>query len=353
MDNLIDYINQAFFTEDTGIMNYFYQQQYQNYAPDINGYTLCFMVPPDLSGYRMKFNAGTGLYTQEDTNSYIGEVSNMMSFLAVDFTAPQSQVNTEQISSRTGAIPYATEVSESEQCSVTYIDTNQLDIYHFHHIWLEYIREVLEGVIDPAPEYLNSNSQIHINYSTPMNDIYGAIDYAASLYIVKYRPDMKTITYVAKCMGIFPQSLPNKELTGTRTSNELTTLPFNYFCTAYREATHLDSGNGVWILNELKDFIFKKYTTSSRSILGLLTGLGLQALFETDVGARLLKSVGQIGSDVVKYADVASTIYKSTEKFGQIFGVGQTFGESVGGITNIVSFPSFGSSSDDSDVGWG
>jgi len=345
METLIEYINQAFFTDNSGVMNYFYQQQYQDYSPDINGYLLCFMVPPDLSAYAQKYS--DGIYGQNDPNSYMGEVANMMSFLAVDFTSPQSQVNTEQISSRTGAIPYATEVTESENCSITYIDTKDLDIYHFHHLWIEYIREVLEGVIEPKPQYFMREQANDFAPSSGLS--YGGIDYAASLYIVKYRPDMKTITYVAKCMGIFPQGLPNKELIGTRTSNELTTLPFTYFCTAFREATSLDSGNAKWILGELESFIFKKFTGSSRSIIGLLSGLGMRSLLETNTGARLLKSVGQIGDDVVKYADSASTIYKSATKFGQIFGVGQSAGSSKGGIASVInSFPSPFSSSKDS-----
>ena len=259
METLVDYLNDTFggTTVSDGVLKYFYEQLYSQYSPDITGYTFVFMVPPDLSGYRVNKN-GNNLYSQVDPSSYMGEVGQLITFAAVDFTPPQSQVNTETISSRSGAIPYATEVSESEQCSVTYVDNSNLDVYMFHHLWIEYIREILEGVIEPSSEYI-----------TPDSDNFGAIDYAGSLYVVKYRPDMKTITFVAKCMGVFPQSLPAKELIGTRTSNELATLPFTYFCTAYREATAMESGN--WIITEVEK-VASKFSLSWQSVLGIATG---------------------------------------------------------------------------------
>ena len=257
METLLDYLQEAFSGDSPseGIMKYFYEQLYSKFNPDLNGFVIALMVPPDLSGYRIAKSGGNSYYSQTSPSSYFGEVSQLVSFAAVDFSPPQSQVNTETVSARTGAIPFATEVSESDTCSVTYIENSDLDIYRMHHLWVEYIREMLEGVIEPAPEYID-----------PTSDSFGAIDYAASLYIIKYRPDMKTINFVAKCMGIFPQSLPNKELIGTRTSNELTTLPFTYFCTAYREATAAEYDN--WILSEIER-VAARFSLSWQSVLGL------------------------------------------------------------------------------------
>jgi len=86
------------------------------------------------------------------------------------------QVRTENISLRSGAIPIASEVSETDTCSITFIDNRQLDIYMFHHIWVEYIREILEGTILPNPAYFDpKNIEAYGG-----NENYGAIDYAAS-----------------------------------------------------------------------------------------------------------------------------------------------------------------------------
>lgn len=321
MTTLIEYLNYAFagYSPSDGVMRYFYQQLFRDFNPDINGFTVALFVPPDLSGYRVNKFAGSSHYSQTTPSSYFGEVSQLMSFAAVDFTPPQSQVNTETISARTGAIPYATEVTESETCTVTYVETMDLDIYRFHHLWIEYIREVLEGVIKPAPEYLD-----------PMSDRFGVIDYAGSLYILKYRPDMRTITFAAKCMGIFPQSLPTKELIGTRTSNELTTLPFTYFCAAYRETTSVEFDN--WILAEI-EYIASKFSLSWQGVLGLALN-GFSRIIRTGVGmfGEVIRDITSLPGRAIEtvMGEVAETI-----------SVAQ--GESIGGVADvtgqIMSFP--------------
>lgn len=319
METLIDYLNDAFGNEDLGdgVLKYFYEQLYYQYNPDITGYTFIFMVPPDLSGYREK--KGGNLYNQTDTSSYFGEVGQFVSFAGIDFTPPQSQVNTENISARTGAIPYATEVTESESCSVTYIENSNLDIYMMHHLWVEYIREVLEGAIDPAKEYID-----------PKSENFGTIDYAASLYVVKYRPDMKTITFAAKCMGVFPQSIPSKELIGTRTSNELTTLPFTYFCTAYRETNSMEFDN--WILGEV-EMLAAKFGLSWKSVFRLATNSFLKSV---GIGKNLLN---QQVSSITQFPNRIAN--EGLSKATQI--IGKTSGQSLNGLgkinTSINRFP--------------
>jgi len=222
--DLVSYLNTVFTSPKSDVIKYFYQQLYREFSPDINGYTLIIFIPPDLSGYQQLVNMrgrdGKVLYDQTNKDSYMNIVGKIMTFAAVDFTPPQSQVRTGNISLRSGAVPIASEVSETDTCTITFVDNRQLDIYMFHHIWIEYIREILEGTIEPDASYysetdedLVKNSQSIENMRAEIN--YGCIDYAASFYIVKYRPDMQTVTFVSKCVGVFPQSLPNKELIGT------------------------------------------------------------------------------------------------------------------------------------------
>lgn len=255
------------------LIRFFNQMLRYNYNPDINGYTLLFMVPPDLSGLREEQDnpeAGSdlaksfgGIEGGSLTNALLN-VCKFITFAAVDFSAPQEQLNTEKISSRSGAIPYATEFTTSEQLSVTYIDDSDLTIYKFHQLWMHYIWDVLEGKIKPHKNYLDYNLRLDTYGS--FGEQYQAIDYAASIYIVKYKPDLRYISYIGKCVGVFPQSLPSKELIGQRTSNELTTLPFNYFCAAYRSevTTEMEnqsgySGDQFWILKEFHDHVLSKF----------------------------------------------------------------------------------------------
>ncbi len=239
---IIDYIDSVF--EKNGeVLKYFYKNLFKQYNPDINGYNLIFMMPPDLSGWNKTRGS---LYSQYGTDSYVHDISKFITFGAIDFTSPTQQVNTEKISSRNGAIPYVTEVSNTDQCSITYIDNSDIDIYHFHHMWIEYMRAVVDGFVEPADKYMDPNSSN-----------FGAIDYAASIYIVKYVPNLKDIRYISKSIGCFPQTLPSKELIGQRTSNELTTLPFTYFVAGYREATWKEENH--WLIQEFKDLVKVKF----------------------------------------------------------------------------------------------
>jgi len=266
---LTAYLDSVFNSPETEVVKFFYQQLYRDFSPDINGYTLVFFVPPDLSGY--KNLAGSPLYDQEDPASYMSTVGKIMTFAAVDFTPPQSQIRTENVSTRSGSVPIASEVSESETISITFVDNGYLDIYMFHHLWVEYIREILEGTIEPGADYYTEEIE---NDFAPISGNYGAIDYAASCYIVKYRPDMKTVTYVSKCVGIFPQSLPNKELIGTRSSNEIVTLPFTYSCSGFRESLYHEKSSKLWLFGELDDIV-KKFASKTESPMfgGFLGGV--------------------------------------------------------------------------------
>ena len=302
---LVSYLDTVFSDGQphSDVIKYFYQQLYRDFAPDINGYTLVFFVPPHLSGYEEL--VGKELYDIENKDSYMKIVSRIITFAAIDFSPPQSQVRIESVSTRSGSIPIAAEVSETDTMSITFLDNKELDIYMFHHIWVEYIREILEGTIEPNPSYYDSRFGEADNY--------GAIDYAASCYIVKYRPDMKYVTFVAKCVGIFPQSLPNKELIGSRATNEVVTLPFTYSCSGYREALHMEKDSFVWIFDELDDVV-KEFAIQSESPLfgGVLNNVigpvGGMLNNSTGNAAKLAGIVGDARKSVSKVSTVVKGI---------------------------------------------
>jgi len=237
---IIDYIDNVF-KQNEGVLKYFYKQLYKKYSPDVNGYMLIFMIPPDLSGWPQEH-----LYRQSG-DSYFFDTAKFITFAAIDYTPPTHQVNTEKISSRNGAIPYVTEISNTEQCTLTYIENSKIDIYHYHHMWIEYIKAVVEGYVEPASKYI-----------TPGSSDFGAIDYAASIYVVKYLPDLRSIIYISKSVGVFPQTLPSKELIGQRTANELTTLPFTYFVAGFRETTWRQDSTH-WLNLEFKQHIESRF----------------------------------------------------------------------------------------------
>lgn len=313
--DLVSYLNTVFDKSKphANVLTYFYQQLYRDFAPDINGYTLVFFIPPHLSGYDVL--TGGNHYSQIVKDSYMNTVGKIMTFAAIDFTPPQSQIRSENISLRSGAVPIASEVSETDTCSITFVDNRQLDIYMFHHIWVEYIREILEGTIEPDASYYDPEYSAESGGATK----YGCIDYAASFYIVKYRPDMQTVTFVSKCVGVFPQSLPNKELIGSRTTNEMVTLPFTYSCSGYREALYSEntsiSGTRHWLFGEL-DEVVQKFASQDESGMfgGFLGGVLNTALGSTSGALKNLtgnaaKLGGIIGS-TVSGVKICGVVYK-------------------------------------------
>jgi len=238
-DILIKYTRNLLTTQfPEKLIRQLYEQLYHEYQPDITGHTILLMVPPDLSGYRIKQPNAYGI---EGDISEIMNIANFIPFAAVDFSLPTYQVNAESVESRSGGVPYATEVVPTNQMSVTYIENSNLDIYNLHSLWIKYIWGVTAGLIKPDSRYIDKNSSL-----------FRAVDYVASFYVLKFDPSLTKIMYAGKAVGCFPQSLPNKELIGNRSSNELTTLPFTYYCSGYYEATAIDGNN--WIFKEIASF---------------------------------------------------------------------------------------------------
>ena len=201
--------------------------------PDINGYSFAFLIPPDLSGW-------------EINEADIDKVVKMVTFAAVDITPPTIQVNTESVRHRTGGLPYATEVSPGEQLSVTYIDTSDMMIYALHYAWVDYIKKVTRGLVEPSDDYISPNG-----------NEYGCIDYYGGMIIAKYRPTLDEPVMLGYAAGIFPQSIPSKETIGTRTSNEITTLPITYFCSEYKEV--MSELQSHWIVDMFKERIITRF----------------------------------------------------------------------------------------------
>lgn len=278
---LTDYVNQAY--SGNGILKYIYSKLFGEFTPDISGYTLLFMVPPHLSGYE---ESGNSNYTSNDS-SFMWDTSKFIPLLATNFTPPQIQMNSGILTGTSGTQHYATELSISDNMSITFVETKNLDIYSFHRTWLNYIYEVLEGNLSPSESYIESRQ----------------VDYMSSAYFVKFRPDMEYITYIGKAIGCFPKGLPSSELLGTRTQNDMTTLSFDYTVSDYREMTFYESSNDShWLIQELSALIFSRYggiTNSNSSVMGSV-GVGYgdianvaKRIFSSDIN-QVKKSVGNV-----------------------------------------------------------
>ena len=222
--------------DDNGPMQFFNKQLALDFNPDINGFSLCFFIPPPFLGLDE---------TSQLDQKYIDFIRLLVVFSAMDFTPPVRQVQLEKASARTGGIAYATEVEPSDQCSVSYVDNTDLDIFNFHSCWIDYMHDLMLGYIEVPAEYLS-----------PGAGNYGALDYAGSIYIVRYDFSMKNILYVGKCTGVYPTSLPNKEIIGQRSSNELSVIPITYSTGWYEETFQASHP----IISELHSDVISKYS---------------------------------------------------------------------------------------------
>jgi len=192
----------------------------QNFQPDITGYVLIYLIPPNLSG-------GIGLL--DFSNS---------PFLALDFTPPDYTLKTSEES---GGIQYGTGSSTGGQLSINFIEDSYLNVTLSHNIWVNYIVDVVKGEVSPDTKFISNN------------DNFAELDYATSAYIVKFTPCMTKVTYVGKATGIFPINLPVKEILGNRQTNELGMVGMNYVCAMYSSYT---PGANDWVLDNFNSDLY-------------------------------------------------------------------------------------------------
>lgn len=232
---LTNYINN--YTKNPAV-KYIYRKLFSDLSPDISGYTLLFMVPPNLSGFSKVL--GNNNYDQFGS-TFTGELAKIIPLLATNYTPPTIQINSSVLSGSSGSQHFPSELNISDNMSVTYIDTVNLDVYSYHVTWLDYIYQVHEGTLNPSDEMISNRT----------------IDYMASFYFVKWQPDAETIQYIGKAVGCFPKELPSTELIGNRLSNDLTNITFNYAVSNYYETTKNQQNN--WLFSELQNIIMSQY----------------------------------------------------------------------------------------------
>jgi hypothetical protein len=188
-------------------MRYFNYQMFHEFVPDVNGYTLSFLIPPTFNSFPIK------------DDSFMNYFQKLTCFAIYDVVPATEQVTSDRISNRSGGISFPIDVTPSEQITITYCDNYNMDIFNFHHYWVLYMKEIMEGFHSAPKAYLNYD-----------NDEYGALDYVGAAFIVKYDPSMTMVKYVGKAVGIYPTMMPNRETVGTRVTNELVMLPITYQC---------------------------------------------------------------------------------------------------------------------------
>lgn len=218
LGNLNDPVNEHIISKlNNALLEHFYSVFYNKGnsipnsegTPDVSGYTLIFLQPPVLSGLAYDLLPSSIITSRNSI------------FQALEFTPPEVSLTTDNLSSSSNIkLPFALGKTSGGTLSIRFLENMRLDMYSFHHNWLHYIEQVVLGYMDPIDEYIKS----------------GELDYATSAFVMRFKPNMKSMVYLGKAVGIFPTNLPNKEIIGARDGNyPITTFSVNYACTDYRE----------------------------------------------------------------------------------------------------------------------
>ncbi len=211
------------------LFKFFYSKFFSNLEFDVSGYSLIFLYPPDFSGFK---NANDKI--AENVNNSGLEGTSVFDYLspdvafytylrdymifAVEFTIPEQQVTTSEIQlANKQNIEFVSGFNTSGEMTVRYIDDTKLKMYKFHSTWISYMKMMMRGDLEPDAAYYNSKE----------------IDYMASMYFLKFSPNMDLPNYIGKATGIFPKNLPVNELLGNRTDNQLLMYTINYFYSMY------------------------------------------------------------------------------------------------------------------------
>lgn len=83
--------------------------------------------------------------------------------------------------------------------NLSFTETRDLQIYHLHKLWMEYISKCYRGQITPKLEYIASKT----------------LDYASAVYYIVTAEDGETILYWSKFYGVFPTGFPTSEFSFT------------------------------------------------------------------------------------------------------------------------------------------
>jgi hypothetical protein len=192
--------------------------------PDISGYNVIFLKPPIMSGL---------FWNPLKTVKYFYNCLDTV-FLAQDYNPPETQIlNNEIASTMNLRVPYGVGRSSGGNFTISYLENATLDVYEMHHTWFHYIEQVILGEVQPTELYYSDKT----------------LDYATCAYIIKYKPDLRSITYIGKAIGLFPVSIPTKEVVGTRNNYQTTVYTVPYICTDYQDVILKGTGSILPISN--------------------------------------------------------------------------------------------------------
>lgn len=128
------------------------------------------------------------------THDFIPIISNTARSLDVQDMSLKTIEHAETLSG--WKLVYAKNAIDSKTAgniSMNFIDDNMASITYMHLIWVEYIDNVVRGIVDPKIDYIRN----------------AILDYASSLYYILTDQSGENIIFWTKYYGVFPTNVPS------------------------------------------------------------------------------------------------------------------------------------------------
>ena len=159
-------------------------------------------------------------------NSLVQQSSNkndwnfLLSNMAEEFSLNDENITTDTTGDtfRKQRITFGKTSYESRsqgEFSIKYTDNRELDIYHMHKLWTDYINNVYSGTWYPKSEYMSNK----------------ILDYAVSVYYILTAEDGETILFWSKYYGVYPVNVPSSAYSwskGQPVSSPEVTINYQY-----------------------------------------------------------------------------------------------------------------------------
>ncbi len=254
----------------------------------------------------------------------------LLSNAAQSFSLLDEKIKTDEWSKTwTGhTVTYGKHSNDSKSAStfeIEYIDDRNLNIYHLHKLWIDYIDKVYRGSIIPrgltkqedgswAPPHGESSKGNGAKFSFTADKV---LDYACSVYYILTAEDGESIIFWSKYYGVFPTVAPSSPFSytyGDMVKNPKLTIEYAYSFKQDYNPFNLAEFN--WLYNKPRsDNSTYKYVSSyNPTVLGAGPSRVGAPFIETIVNNDLdepyqfklrFRPVSEVGE--------GSTYYKSTK----------------------------------------
>lgn len=195
-----------------------------SYNPFVNGYYYIHMQNGTWINYfdnRGKFNDNNVINISTTTLKNVSSLSGKYIF---NTDLPNILMETEMVSGRLRNINYATKMQIVSDFSISYHDTNNLDLFSYNVAWFKFIEALRRGDVPlREDDWTRDEAQAGI-------ETFIKIPYYNAIWVLIFKPFSTIPIGIFKVMGVTPINLPIQQLVGDRGSPTIGNFTQNFKC---------------------------------------------------------------------------------------------------------------------------